>query len=247
MEEREVRDLVYGPVSSWRYGKSLGINVLGKTKRICTFSCIYCELGPFSIKEMKSLYCSERRVFVEREKILEEFIKFSNKDFDVITFSGAGEPSLAKNINEILLSLKKMVREKKFILLTNSSLLHLEDVRKEIMDFDIIDAKIDAISQELFKKMNRPIDDFNIQNILYGIKKLKEDFKGSLHIQIMVTHINLSEIPKIASFVNEIKPDEVQLNTPTRYPWKKPISKEILLPLKSLFKNLKVRTPYDFF
>lgn len=245
MEEREVRELVYGPVSSWRYGKSLGINVLGKTKRICTFSCIYCELGPFSIEEMKSLYFSERKIFVEKEKILDEFKKFLNKDFDVITFSGAGEPTLAKNIKDILLSLKEIVKNKKFILLTNSSLLHLEDVRKDIMDFDIIDAKIDTIDEEIFKKINRPVNGIDIKNILFGIKKLKDEFKGSLHIQIMMTHINLNQIEKLANFVNEIKPNEVHLNTPTREPWKKPISSEILLPLKNYFKNLKVRTPYD--
>lgn len=245
MEEREVREVVYGPVLSWRYGKSLGINLLGKTKRICTFSCIYCELGPFSLKESEKLYKIKREIFVEGEIVLEEFKKFLNSDFDVITFSGAGEPTLAKNIKEVSQKIKEIKPDNPIVLLTNSSLLHLDEVRKDVLNFDIIDVKIDAISEEIFKKINRPITGVTIEKILYGIRKLKEEFKEKLHIQIMVTQINLKEIKKIANFVIEIHPDEVHLNTPTRYPWKKPVSKETLLPLKNYFKNLKVRTPYD--
>lgn len=245
MEERETREIVYGPVFSWRYGKSLGINLLGKTKRFCTFSCIYCELGPFSLKEIEELYKIKREIFIKTEMIIDEFKKFLNSDFDVITFSGAGEPTLARNINEVSLKIKEIKPDKPLILLTNSSLLYLDDVRKDILNLDIIDAKIDAISKEMFKKINRPITKITIEKILYGIRKLKEEFNGKLHIQIMVTHINLKEIEKIADFVNEIKPNEVHLNTPTRYPWKKPVSKETLLQLKKIFKNHKVRTPYD--
>lgn len=245
MEVREVRDLVYGPVSSWRYGKSLGINILGKTKRICTFNCIYCELGPFTQDEQKLLYKEERGIFVDDETIINEFKKFLNLDFDVITFSGAGEPTLAKNIKSVSIKIKELKKDKPLVLLTNSSLLYISDVRDDLSQFDIIDAKIDAFDESTFKKVNRPMENIKIDKIFYGIKKLKEEFKGKLHIQIMVTHINLNEIEKIANFVNEIEPDEIHLNTPTRYPWKKPIPKEVLLPLKKYFKNLKVRTPYD--
>ncbi|MCX8095309.1 MAG: radical SAM protein [Caldisericia bacterium] len=245
MEERETRDLIYGPVISWRYGKSLGINLLGKTKRYCTFSCIYCELGPFTINERKGSHKIKREIFVETDLLINEFKKFLREDFEVITFSGAGEPTLAKNIGEVLQKIKEIEPNKNTILLTNSSLLYLDDVRKDILNFDIIDVKIDAISEDTFKKINKPIEGIEIEKILYGIKKLKEEFKGKFNIQIMITQINLNEIEKIANFVNEIKPDEVHLNTPTRYPWKKPIPREILLPLKIYFKNLKVRTPYD--
>ncbi len=245
MEEREVREIVYGPVHSWRYGKSLGINLLGKVKRICTFSCIYCELGPFSIKEQKELYAINRSVFVPTDLIIDEFKKFMDKDFDVITFSGAGEPTLAKNIKEVCEKIKNFKPDKKIILLTNASLFYLDDARKDILNFDIIDAKIDATNEEFFKKINKPIESIKIENILTGIKELKKEFKGKFHIQIMLTHVNLNQVEKIANFVKKIKPDEVHLNTPTREPWKKPLGTQVLLPLKKYFDDLKVRTPYD--
>ncbi|MGB9843474.1 MAG: radical SAM protein [Caldisericia bacterium] len=246
-EVREFREIVYGPVDSWRYGKSLGINLLGKVKRICTFSCIYCELGPFLVKELKELYFINRDIFVPSDLIIEEFNKFKNKIFDVITFSGAGEPTLAKNIKEVLEKIKEIKPGIPVVLLTNASLLYLEKVREDILNFDIIDVKIDAIDEEIFKKINKPTESIKIENILIGIRKLKKEFKGKFNIQIMMTHINLNQIEKLAKFVSEIKPDEVHLNTPTREPWKKPIPPEILLPLKKYFKDLKVRTPYDYF
>lgn len=244
-EVREFREIVYGPVDSWRYGKSLGINLLGKVKRICTFSCIYCELGPFTLEEQKNLYEIDRKIFVETNLVIDEFKKFVNKDFDVITFSGAGEPTLAKNIREVQEKIKEICPKKQIILLTNSSILYLDEVRKDILNFDIIDCKIDAYDEIYFKKMNRPIEGIDTKKIFLGIKKLKEEFKGKLHIQIMVTHINLSQIEKISFFVNNLKPDEVHLNTPTRDPWKKPLPPKILLPMKKYFSNLKVITPYD--
>ena len=244
-EVREFREIVYGPVDSWRYKKSLGINILGNVKRICTYSCIYCELGPFSIKEQKNLYKSERDVFVQTDLIISEFKKFLDKYFDVITFSGAGEPTLAKNIKKVQKEIKNIVPDKPIILLTNSSLLYLDEAREDISNFDIIDAKIDAVSEEFLKKINRPFEFVKIENILYGIKKLKEEFKGKLYIQIMITDINYNHIEEISEFVNEIKPDEIHLNTPTREPWKKPLPPQKLLPLKKYFKDLKVRTPYD--
>ena len=55
--------------------------------------------------------------------------------------------------------------------------------------------------------------------IFTGIKKLKEDFKGKLQIQIMFMPQNKDHIGDLAKLLNEIAPNEVALNTPTRpYP-----------------------------
>ncbi len=75
-----------------------------------------------------------------------------NSDFDVITFSGAGEPTLAKNIFDVSKKLKEIKPNKPLILLTNSSLLHLDDVRKDILNFDIIDAKLMLLVKKCLEK-----------------------------------------------------------------------------------------------
>ena len=49
--------------------------------------------------------------------------------------------------------------------------------------------------------------------------KLKTEFKGKLQIQVMFMPQNKNQIKELAEILNQIKPDEVALNTPTRpYP-----------------------------
>jgi len=37
--------IIYGPVPSWRLGRSLGIDLLSTKGKTCSFDCIYCQLG----------------------------------------------------------------------------------------------------------------------------------------------------------------------------------------------------------
>jgi len=234
-----VKEIVYGPVKSWRFGKSLGINILGETPRICTFSCIYCELGK------EGVYESERKIFVPTERVIYEFKKHSRENFEVITFSGAGEPTLARNIKEVSDRIREIKEDIPQVLLTNSTLLNMDDVIEDILSLDIIDCKLDAARKTTCEKINKPMEEITLENVIDGIKKLRRNFKGILSLQIMVLSINIGEIEEISKIVKEIMPDEVHLNTPTRPPWKKPVEKGKLISLKEFFYPLKVRTPYD--
>ena len=234
-----MKEIVYGPVKSWRFGKSLGINLLGEIPRICTFSCIYCELGK------EGIYENERRIFVPTDKIIHEFKKHLRENFEVITFSGAGEPTLARNIKEVSDRIREIKKDIPQVLLTNSTLLNMDEVIEDILSFNIIDCKLDAVRKTTFEKINKPMKGITLENVINGIEKLRRSFKGILSLQIMVLPINIGEVKEISEIVKEINPDEVHLNTPTRPPWKKPVEKEKLIPLKELFYPLKVRTPYD--
>jgi len=234
-----VKEIVYGPVKSWRFGRSLGINLLGEAPRICTFSCIYCELGK------EGMYESERKIFVPTDTVIYEFKKRLRENFEVITFSGAGEPTLAKNIKEVSDRIREIKKDIPQILLTNSTLLNMDEVIEDILSLDIIDCKLDAVRKTTFEKINKPMEGITLENVINGIKNLRRNFKGILSLQIMVLPINIDEIEELSKVVKEIMPDEVHLNTPTRPPWKKPIEKERLISLKELFHPLKIRTPYD--
>ena len=74
---------VYGPVSSWRLGKSLGVDLICSPKKICSFDCIYCQLD----KTEKTT--SKRDIFVSIDKVREEVKNAIAQTIpDVITFSG---------------------------------------------------------------------------------------------------------------------------------------------------------------
>jgi len=115
---------IYGPVPSWRLGSSLGIDPLSAKDKICSFDCIYCQIGKTTIHTKK------RKVFVSAEQLIEELKSLPPVDIDYITFSGRGEPTLAKNLGEMIAEVKK-IRKEPVAVLTNASLLYDKEVRED--------------------------------------------------------------------------------------------------------------------
>ncbi|MBI1858627.1 MAG: radical SAM protein [Candidatus Melainabacteria bacterium] len=212
---------VYGPVDSWRLGKSLGIDLI-MSPSTCSFNCTYCQLG--FIQKITT----ERRIFVPTEKVIKDFLASNWKVADVITISGSGEPTLAKNIGEVIREIKKITTTP-IAILTNATLLNDPEVRSDVIEADILSVKLDAPDDETLQAINRPASGINLETILSGIKKLKDDIKSlnpnssiltpELQIQIMFMPQNKNKTKELATLLSEIKPNEVALNTPTRpYP-----------------------------
>lgn len=214
---------IYGPVESWRFGKSLGVDLL-MNPSTCSFNCTYCQLG------FIERITTERKIYVQTQKVIEDFKASKWKETEVITFSGSGEPTLALNIGEVIREIKNITSEKiPITILTNGTLFNDEKVRRDVLNADVISVKLDAPDDETLKAINRPANGINLETILSGIKKLKGDIslvdirachgKPLLQIQIMFMPQNKNKIEELAKLLNEIKPDEVALNTPTRpYP-----------------------------
>jgi wyosine [tRNA(Phe)-imidazoG37] synthetase (radical SAM superfamily) len=208
---------VYGPVKSWRYGRSLGIDPIGKTS-VCSFNCVYCQLGEIEHKTQA------RAVYISTEKIIADLQKFAPWDVDIITLSGSGEPTLASNLGQIILTIKA-ITDKPILVLTNGTLLNNEQVRKDLSCADQVSVKLDGLNADLLKRINRPVAGINLMDILTGLRKFRKEFKGKLGIQTMVLSDWNQEIKtNYLQWIKEIKPDEIQLNTPTR---PKPIYREL--------------------
>lgn len=214
---------IYGPVNSWRLGKSLGIDLI-MAPSTCSFNCTYCQLG--FIQKITS----ERKLFIPTKKVLEDFKASNWQKTNVITFSGSGEPTLALNIGEVINEIKKIIfphpHKIPIAILTNGTLFNDPEVRKDVLNADVVSVKLDAPDEETLQAINRPAKGINLNLILSGTKKLKEDFSTSglqhnvlLQIQIMFMPQNKNKIEELAKLISEIKPDEIALNTPTRpYP-----------------------------
>ena len=201
---------VYGPVNSWRFGRSLGIDLICETS-VCSFNCIYCQLGDIQI------VTNERRLFVPTAQVIRDLENVNWTEVDIITFSGSGEPTLATNLGEVARHLKRF--GKTLSVLTNATHFHNAEVRRDLAELDIVDAKLDAASDEMLQRYNRPAPGHTIRSIVEGIQLLRKEFRGKLSLQIMIMPINLREAERLAALINEIHPDEVQLNTPRRpYP-----------------------------
>ncbi len=210
--------IVYGPIASWRLGRSLGVDLLCSPNKICSFDCNYCQIA--KTEEITS----ERNVFVslkQVEKELENALKQTTPD--VITFSGMGEPTLANNMNETIDIIRDLTNLP-IAILTNSSLLYDKIVQKTLQNLDIIVAKLDAPNEKLFQKISRPANDITFEKTIKGIKKMRQKFNGKFALQMMFMNENKNYAHEFVKLAQEIEPDEIQINTPLRPCNIKPLS-----------------------
>lgn len=230
---------IYGPVSSWRLGASLGIDLLSGKEKICSFNCIYCQLGK------KGISCLNRRNYVPAEKVIMELKRLPAVHIDYYTFSGKGEPTLAKNLGKVSGWIKKNRKGKTALLTNSSAILDSSKIWKDLKNIDLISFKIDAYSQEIFKKINNPLRGISIENIRQSLLKFRKTFKGKFAVQVMVLKENINEMEDIRNFCKTLKPDEIQLNTPLRPAGVKPVGKKTMAKVKKMFKGLPVISVYD--
>lgn len=199
---------IYGPVASWRVGQSLGVDLLF-TNSICSFRCVYCQLG--KINE----HTAGRKIYVPTEKVMADLQASAWQAADVITFSGNGEPTLAANLGAVIHAIKACTG-KPIVVLTNATLLNDPAVRNDLQEADKIFCKLDAATDQTLRLIDRPVAGITVRSIVEGIKALRQEYRGHLAIQIMLLPVNENEIAALAALLNEIQPDEVQLNTPSR-------------------------------
>ena len=227
-----IKNYFYGPVPSRRLGFSLGVDLL--PRKICSFNCLYCQLG--QTKEKTAGRFSYIK-FSKLKKDLKIIIKKYSK-IDYITISGSGEPTLHKDLDKIIIAIKKVTQNKYPVaVITNSSLLYRKKVREELKKADLIVPSLDAATAKTFNRINRPFKGIALKKIVSGLISLRKEFKGKIWLEIMlVAGINDSkeEARKFKKIIDKINPDEVQLNLPVR-----PAGAKVSLPSRSKIEMIK--------
>jgi len=230
--------LIYGPVPSWRLGRSLGIDLLSTAGKTCSFDCVYCQLG----RTVHPL--TERQEFVSLARLAEELEKVKEVAADYATFSGVGEPTLAANLGEAV-ELARSILRLPVAVLTNSSLMPEVAVRRELARADVVVAKLDAPDETLFRRINRPCVKYTFDDILWAIGLFRKSYRGKLALQMMFIPANRSCSPEMAGIAEQLSPDEVQINTPLRPCPVKPLTPEDITAIAGEFGGLQVVTVYD--
>jgi wyosine [tRNA(Phe)-imidazoG37] synthetase (radical SAM superfamily) len=234
-----VSSIIYGPVPSWRLGRSLGIDLLSTKGKTCSFDCIYCQLG----KTVHPL--TERKEFVNLDKLAVELKKVRGIPADYATFSGVGEPTLASNLGEAI-KLVKAALELPVAVLTNSSLMSSENVRRDLNLADVVVAKMDAPNEKLFHEINQPTMRYTFAEILRALKLFNKEYQGKLALQMMFVEKNKGYALKMAKIAKQLSPDEVQINTPLRPCAVQPLNPEEIATIRQAFSGLKgVVTVYE--
>lgn len=229
---------VYGPVSSWRLGKSLGIDPISRPEKTCNMDCVYCQLG-----KTKKL-SNERCYYVPTNEILYEACLVPDTDIDHITFSGRGEPTLARNLGDMIRGLRSL-RGEKIAVITNSTLIHLPDVQKDLSLCDVVLAKCDVPDHSSFSKINKVHSGIYFKQVVDGLTSFRRKFRGKLAVQVMFVKHNKDRARDIANILRVIRPDEVHLNTPLRPSGILPLSENELKDVELHFEGLDVLNVYE--
>ncbi|PIE57265.1 MAG: radical SAM protein [Desulfobulbus propionicus] len=208
---------IFGPVTSRRLGRSLGIDLF--PTKICNFNCVYCEVGASQV-----LY-HQRKQYSPTKDILKEISSaFENgslqEHIDVCTLTARGEPTLHSDFGPILSHLKH-VSTKPVIVLTNSSTMHSPAVRESFTPADIVIPSLDAVTPAVFQHVDRAHKNVKVEQIIEGLITFSHQFTGKLWLELLfVKGINDSpgELKALAQVIGAMRVDRVQLNTVFRPP-----------------------------
>ncbi len=224
--------IIYGPVSSWRLGRSLGIDLLSNPGCTCSFDCVYCQLG----KTADPLV--EPRAFVTLPGLSKELSAVRDIPADYATFSGMGEPTLASNLGEAI-ELARSILKLPVAVLTNSSLMPVDAVRKRLALADVVVAKVDAPDDRRFRAINRPFVKYTLDEILQGLKRFRAEYGGRIALQMMFVAENRGCAAEMAALAARLSPDEVQINTPLRPCGVSPLTPDEILSIKGEFAGIR--------
>lgn len=228
----EDRSLVYGPVPSRRLGRSLGVDLV--PFKTCTYDCVYCQLGPTTHKT------TERARWVDPADVLDQVRARLDSRPDVIALAGSGEPTLYAGLGEVVDGLKSMT-EVPVAVITNGSLLGLEDVRSELANADVVLPSLDAPDDATYRVVNRPHEALTLDALVDGLAAFRDGFAGQIWLEVMLLAGITDTTSKVAALARRaaaVRPDRIQLNTVVRPPAERvarPVSPEALVAFAELF------------
>ncbi len=238
--------IAFGPVPSRRLGRSLGINNI--PPKICTYSCIYCQLGRTMKMQVK------RRAFYEPEEILQdvhnkvEKTRETGEAIDYLTFVSDGEPTLDINLGREIELLRPLGI--KIAVITNGSLIGREDVREDLLGADWVSLKMDSTRRDIWRKIDRPHGTLRLDSILDGALEFASEFKGELVTETMLVEgVNDDDdhIREVAGFLARLRPAIAYLAIPTRPPaeeWVRPPGEEVINRAYQIFSEKVDRVEY---
>ena len=226
---------IFGPINSRRFGNSLGIDLSPALKQ-CNFDCLYCELAP-------AITVDKQNHTIKVPQIIDELKQYLDEKIDVITITANGEPTLYPYLDDLVNEIDKIKNSTETLILTNSANLVDENTFKTLLKLDQVKLSLDAISDDIFKKIDRPHKDISIKDVVTKVQDFSKIYKGKLFIEILFVHTlndTKDEIKKLNDALLSLKNiTRVDLGTIDRPPAYKVsgISYKELRDISLLFDN----------
>lgn len=226
--------IIFGPLLSRRFGKSLGID-LSPNKKQCNFDCLYCELKPAKTVDRYDDIISVDNIM----HALQEALSL-HKDIDVITITANGEPTLYPYLGKLINRINDIKGNIKTLILSNGSTIGDLNVREALAKLDMVKLSLDCANDKCLKKLDRAHEGLNVADIMQGMLDFKAIYDKPLIIEVLlVKSINddIENITALNHFLTKLNPTRVDVGTIDRPPAYKveALSYDELKGLVSLF------------
>ncbi len=207
--------IIYGPVNSRRLGRSLGVNLSPSGYKLCSFNCVYCHYGwTRKLSSSFNTFHDDLPNRVEIKAAVEEAL-MPGREFDYITFSGNGEPTLHPDFPELvddILALRDLYRpEVKLGLLSNSTGIVHKAVREAVAKIDYPMFKLDAGTGTIFKAINRPARGIDFSTTVDNLASLSNIIIQTMLLDGDPSNVTEAELDAYFAVLSRIRPREVHI------------------------------------
>lgn len=211
---------IVGPIHSRRLGVSLGVNLLPKDGKVCSFDCIYCECG-WNADHRGGRFPDADEVLAALEEKLRT-MHAAGDPLDVITFAGNGEPTLHPEFPRVIdrtLALRdEYYPEVKVSVLSNATRMTVPAVREALLRIDNNILKLDGAFDETIHLIDQPADPhYSVRHVVDGMKS----YEGCLIVQTMFVRGNHSghvidnttpgEVEAWRQLMREVRPRQIMV------------------------------------
>jgi len=227
-------NIIFGPVYSRRFGKSLGID-LSPGEKQCNFDCLYCELDP-----AKTVSSYRNAVSVDEVVTALKQALTTHHSIDFITLTANGEPTLYPHLSELIDAIDKIKGSSRTLILSNGSTISDPDIRRALAKLDMVKLSLDCATDRCLHKLDRAHSGITISSIMKGMLAFKKGYSGPLIIEtLFVKTLNdrPEEITALNGFFLKLQPARIDIGTIDRPPAYdvKPLSYEDLHRIAHLF------------
>ncbi len=229
-------DIVFGPIYSRRFGKSLGIDLSPSTKQ-CNYDCIYCELDRAKTTDRQTDPISVEQIIAAVREGLDK-----HPNIDVLTITANGEPTLYPHLGELIDKVNKIKGNVRTLILSNGSTISDHKIQEALLKIDIVKLSLNCANQKCLKRIDRIHEGIDIEQIKAGMLEFRSRSTNPLIIEILIVKgINdkPAEIKELNDFLLRLRPERIDLGTIDRPPAyaAKPVDYETLYSLSKIFDS----------
>jgi wyosine [tRNA(Phe)-imidazoG37] synthetase (radical SAM superfamily) len=215
----------------------LGVDLV--PPKICTYDCVYCQVGKTTERTL------ERKEYIPTEEVLDEvkdFLSEGEASIDHFSLSGSGEPTLHSRIGAVIKGIKAM-SSVPVAVLTNGSLLYLDEVRGDLLQADVVLPSLDAVSEEVFVRINRPHKGISVEKVVEGLVEFRKVYQGQIWLEILFCkgmNDGSNELRQMKEAIDRIRPDHIHINTvvrPPTEPWAAALNLEEMEMIQAFLGN----------